>query len=60
MKVPHMKVMPEEMLKLMTYTEVAGYLRISKASVYHMVIRREIPVIKIGRQLRFRRQAIDE
>ena len=45
---------------MMTTSEVAEYLRISRASVYRLVKNREMPVSKIGRQLRFRRNAIDK
>ncbi len=44
----------------MTTSEVAVYLRISRASVYRLVKNREIPVSKIGRQLRFRKDVMDE
>ena len=43
----------------MTIDEVAKYLRISKASVYRLVKGKQIPVSKIGRQLRFRKDVID-
>jgi excisionase family DNA binding protein len=46
-------------LDLMTVTELAEYLRISRASVYRLVRQRQIPVSKVGRQLRFRRDAVD-
>ncbi len=44
---------------IMTVSDVAKYLRISRASVYRMVETSQIPVSKIGRQLRFREDAID-
>ncbi len=44
---------------LMTSSEVAIYLRISRASVYRLAKNKGIPVSKIGRQLRFRKDAID-
>jgi len=46
--------------RLMTAIEVSEYLRISRASVYRLVKMKEIPVSKIGRQLRFRKDVIDE
>ena len=46
-------------LELMTVTELAEYLRISKASVYRLVRQRQIPVSKVGRQLRFRKDTVD-
>jgi excisionase family DNA binding protein len=46
-------------LELMTATELAEYLRISKASVYRLVRQKQIPVSKVGRQLRFRKDTVD-
>jgi excisionase family DNA binding protein len=46
-------------LELMTVTELAEYLRISKASVYRLVRQGQIPVSKVGRQLRFRKDIVD-
>jgi excisionase family DNA binding protein len=46
-------------LELMTVNELAGYLRISRASVYRLVRQKQIPVSKVGRQLRFRKDAVD-
>jgi excisionase family DNA binding protein len=43
----------------MTTCEVSEYLRISRASVYRLVKMKKIPVVKIGRQLRFRKDVID-
>jgi excisionase family DNA binding protein len=44
---------------MMTTSEVAEYLRISTASIYRLVKMKEIPASKIGRQLRFRKDVID-
>lgn len=49
--------MEEEML---TVTEVATLLRISTATVKKMAGDGRLPAIKIGRQWRFRKVAIDE
>ncbi len=46
--------------RLMTVSEVSQYLRISKASVYRLVKMNKIPASKIGRQLRFRQDTLDE
>jgi excisionase family DNA binding protein len=46
-------------LELMTVTELAGYLRISRASVYRLVRQKQILVSKVGRQLRFRKDTVD-
>ncbi len=45
--------------ELMTTIELAGYLRISRASIYRLVRQKQIPVSKVGRQLRFRKDTID-
>ena len=44
---------------LMTTPEIAEYLRISKASVYRLVRQKQVPVSKVGRQLRFRKDTVD-
>jgi excisionase family DNA binding protein len=46
-------------LGLMTTLELAEYLRISRISVYRLVRQKQIPVSKVGRQLRFRKDTID-
>jgi excisionase family DNA binding protein len=46
-------------LEFMTVIELAEYLRISRASVYRLVRQRQIPVSKVGRQLRFRKDTVD-
>ena len=44
---------------LLTVAEVCRMLKISKGGVYQMVARAELPgIIKIGRRLRFRADAI--
>ena len=46
-------------LRLMTTEEVSKYLRISRASVYRLVKGQKIPVSRIGKHLRFRKDIID-
>jgi len=46
--------------RLMTTEEVSKYLRISRASVYRLVKQQKIPVSRIGKHLRFRKDVIDE
>ena len=36
---------------IMTIPEVARYLKISKSKIYYLVARREIPHIKIGKNV---------
>ena len=55
-----MEVSNEGKSRLMTTDELANYLRISSASVYRLVKMNQIPVSRIGRQLRFRKSAVDD
>ena len=43
----------------LTVLEVAGYLKVSKDTIYKFAQRRIIPASKIGRQWRFSRNDID-
>jgi len=45
--------------RMMTTGEVAKYLRVSRATVYRLVKQRKIPVSRIAKHLRFRRDIID-
>jgi len=45
---------------IMTVDDVSHYLRICRASVYRLAKRSEIPVSRVGRHLRFRKDVIDE
>ena len=45
--------------KLWTAEELAEYLNFSKAAIYAMVYRKEIPFLKIGRRVRFRHEAVE-
>jgi excisionase family DNA binding protein len=40
--------------EIMTVPEVAAYLKMSKSKVYYLIKRREIPHIRIGRNVRVR------
>ncbi len=44
----------------MTTADISKYLRISRASVYRLVKQQKIPVSRIGKHLRFRKDVIDE
>lgn len=39
---------------IMTVPEVANYLKISKSKLYYLIQRKEIPHVKIGRNVRIR------
>ena len=45
---------------ILTIDELAGYLKLSKSSLYHFARDGKVPGIKVGRHWRFHRQAIDE
>jgi excisionase family DNA binding protein len=40
--------------KVFTIPEVAAYLKISKSKIYYLVSRKEIPHLKMGRNVRIR------
>ncbi len=44
---------------LLAIDEVAEFLGISKDTIYKMVNQRRIPFVKVGRLLRFERDALD-
>ena len=46
--------------ELLTVEELSQSLKLSKASIYTKVCRREIPHIKLGRILRFDREEISK
>ena len=48
-----------EKSELMNVSDVANYLRISRASVYRLAKQRKIPVSRIGKHLRFRKETLD-
>jgi excisionase family DNA binding protein len=45
--------------RLLTVKEAAAYLGRSESAIYHLVARREIPVVRTGRTLRFLRDDLD-
>ncbi len=54
--------MPEQIDKastMMTTAEVAKYLRVSRVTIYRLVKQGKIPVSRISKHLRFRRDVID-
>lgn len=48
------------MSNLMTFEECRTYLNVSERTLRRYVGAKEIPFYKIGRQIRFRREKIDE
>jgi len=47
-------------LTIMTVHEVAEYLRMSEAKVYRLVKEHAIPVVRIGKSWRFRKDLLDD
>jgi len=45
---------------LLTVDDVSRLLNISKAALYQMTSRREIPYFKVGNRLRFRQSVIEQ
>lgn len=45
--------------KLMTLQKAAEYLNVHRGTLYRLAQKREIPVVKIGRIWRFRKEKID-
>jgi excisionase family DNA binding protein len=45
---------------IMTVHDVSEYLRMSEAKVYRLVKERQIPVVRIGRTWRFRKDLLDQ
>ncbi len=45
---------------LMTITEVAAYMQVSRFTVYRLAKDHTIPATKIGRQWRFQKEEIDQ
>ena len=46
--------------KFLTLDEVSKYLKIPKSTLYKLTERKEIPSVKIGKQLRFRKSSLDK
>ncbi len=46
--------------EIMTVAEVADYLRLNEATIYRLVQQGKLPGVKLGRQWRFKREAIDQ
>ena len=44
---------------IMTIAELAGYLKLSKSTLYHLTRAGKVPGVKVGRHWRFHRDAID-
>ena len=45
---------------VLTIDELAGYLKLSKSTPYHLARRGDVPGLKIGKHWRFHKAAIDK
>jgi len=45
---------------LMTVTEVAAHLRVSKMTVYRLIKVGQLPAVRVGRGYRIKSQAVDK
>ena len=45
--------------ELMTVSEAGQYLKVSKDTIYHWTFKKMLPVIKLGRLSRYRKQDLD-
>ena len=50
----------KDYLTILTVREVAEYLRMSETKVYRLVKERQLPVFRIGKSWRFRKDLLDE
>jgi excisionase family DNA binding protein len=46
--------------KVLTIPEVAAYLKISKSKIYYLVSQKQIPHLKLGRNVRIRESDLQE
>jgi len=51
---------PNETFTILTVREVAEYLRLSQAKVYRLANEGSLPVFRIGKAWRFRKDLLDE
>ena len=52
--------MAEDSTTVLTIEELAGYLKISKSTLYKLAQNEVLPGIKVGRHWRFHKDAVDE
>ncbi len=57
---PETLQMKKDYLTILTVREVAEYLRMSETKVYRLVKQRQLPVFRIGKSWRFRKDLLDE
>jgi excisionase family DNA binding protein len=49
----------QDEFRIMTVPEVASYLRVSDAKVYRLIREGRLPVVRIGKAWRFRKDLLD-
>ncbi len=57
---PESMQMKENYLTILTVRDVAEYLRMSETKVYRLVKHQQLPVFRIGKSWRFRKDLLDE
>ena len=45
--------------QILTLNELSDYIKVSRFTIYDWVYRKKIPYIKLGKNLRFRKELID-
>ena len=55
-----MEVIKNDNGGLMDIKEASEYLKLKVSTLYQMSMRKAIPVVKVGRLVRFRRQDLDQ
>jgi excisionase family DNA binding protein len=54
------RALPGDEPELLTVTEVAAYLRTSRAAVYHLIERGQLPgVVRVGRRVLVKRDVLE-
>jgi excisionase family DNA binding protein len=59
MSQPHADVPPEAESELLTAVELARWLRITPRTVYRFVRNAQLPYVRVGRGLRFKRADVE-
>ena len=50
---------PEQERRILTVAELARYLRVNMSTIYRLIRNKELPAFRVGRDWRFKREAIE-
>jgi len=50
---------PEKERRILTVAELARYLRVNMSTIYRLIRNRELPAFRVGRDWRFKLEAIE-